>query len=333
MSFAFPAALAGLILVPLAVVAYVLAQRRREQYAARFTNLALLAEVAPKRPGPRRHLPMAAYLLAVAALVLALARPEANLPVEREEASAVLVTDVSGSMEAVDVAPTRLGAAQDAARRFVETAGEKAKIGIVTFSTQVRTAVPPTEERDLVTSAIDALQARGGTAMGDAIDRALDDLEAVDAIEEDAEDLSESDAAEDTQPPAALLLLSDGENNAGLLEPLAAADRARDLGVPIHAVALGTDEGQVEVPDAFGTPRTIDVPPDRETLREIADRTGGEYFDAPSDEELRSVYEQLGSRLTTETETRELTAAFAGLALLLVLAGAALSLAWFNRFP
>lgn len=382
MSFGAPLMLFGLLAVPVLLAVYVLLQRRRAQYAVRFTNLDLLAAVAAERPGWRRHAPVAAYLLALVALVGALARPEAELEVARERSTVVLTTDVSASMQATDVEPTRLAAAKQAAHRFLDLLPDRTQVGLVTFSDTAQTLTRPTDELDGVRDAIEALQPVRGTAMGEGIRRALDDLESSGALSPDGELPEEGQVAsarppltpassmfaQDTfpppdplpspdpspppdplpspdeqppggpppegadTPPASILLLSDGENTIGS-DPIEAAERARELGVPIFTVSLGTDEGRVTVPDELGIPTVVDVPPDRETLRRIAEMTGGAFFDAPTDEELEDVYERLSTRVATTTEQREVTAAFAGAGLALILIGGLLSLAWFHRFP
>ncbi|MGE5596165.1 MAG: VWA domain-containing protein, partial [Hyphomicrobiales bacterium] len=169
MSFAWPAALVALLLVPLAIWAYLAVQRRRARYAVRFTNLDLLANVVDEEPGWRRHLPAALYIAALAALLLALARPEVSVAVPKEQATVILVTDVSGSMNAKDVEPTRLAAAQQAAGVLVDELPEGFRVALVTFSTGVQTRVLPTTDREAVRSALEQLRANGGTAMGEAL--------------------------------------------------------------------------------------------------------------------------------------------------------------------
>lgn len=340
MSFQWPIALLGLLLIPVLVGLYLLAQRRRATYAAKFTNLDLLASVVAERPSWRRHVPAFAYALALVLLVVAVARPETTLSVDREQATVVLATDISASMKAVDVDPSRLAAAQDAANGFLDELPEQFRVGLVAFSDAASTVVPPTEDRTQVIAAITRLQTRQGTAMGDAIERSLDDLEASGALSSDGDtaqlpdgELQTAQDDGDQQAPASILLLSDGESTTGTAEPLDAAERARELGVPIYTIALGTDEGEVTVPDQLGNPQTIPVPPDRDTLKRVADVTGGAYFDAPDEVELQAVYDRLSSQLGSVEEKTEITAAFAAAALVMVLLGAVLSVLWFQRFP
>jgi Ca-activated chloride channel family protein len=324
MTFVWPLALLGLALVPLAALAYWWVQRRRARFAVRFTNLDLLASVVERSPGWRRHLPPALALLALAALVIGVARPQAAVSVPRREGSVVLTIDVSGSMRATDVAPDRITAARAAAKDFVEDLPDSVRVGLVAFSTSVEMAAAPTTDKQDVLDAIDDLDADGGTALGDAI--ALSTESARDALPDGEEEDGEAAAA-------AVLLLSDGANTQGARQPLDAADGAAELGVPVSTVALGTEEGTVEVPAEFGGSRTVSVPPDEETLREVASRTGGQYFEAPTAEQLAAVYEELGSRVGYDEEKRELTAAFAGAGAVLLLVGSALSALWFGRFP
>ncbi len=323
MSFEWPAALLALLVVPLVAAGYVLVQRARPRYAARFTNLDLLANVVREAPQWRRHVPPMLFCAALGLLAVALARPHAVVAVPKETATVMLVTDVSGSMEAQDVAPTRLRAAQEAARTFAEQLPEEVNLGLVSFSQSASVRVPPTEDREAIKQGIEGLEAEGGTAMGDGLAAAVDAVGEVAATPGETED-----------PPAVIVLLSDGESTVGLTEPLQAARGARDQGVPVFTVALGTDAGTVtQTPPGEVFPVTIPVPPDRETLRRVAQITGGQSFEALDAERLDTVYETLGSRIGTEEEEREITVGFAAGGAVLLLAGGALSLLWFGRFP
>lgn len=323
MSFEWPAALLALLVIPLVAAGYVLVQRARPRYAARFTNLDLLANVVRETPQWRRHVPPMLFCAALGLLAVALARPHAVVAVPKETATVMLVTDVSGSMEAEDVAPTRLRAAQEAALTFTEQLPEEVNLGLVSFSQTAAVRVPPTEDREAIKQGIEALEAEGGTAMGDGLAAAVDAVGEVAATPGETED-----------PPAVIVLLSDGESTVGLTEPLQAAREARDQGVPVFTVALGTDAGTVtQTPPGEVFPVTIPVPPDRETLRRVAQITGGQSFEALDAERLDTVYETLGSRIGTEEEEREITAGFAAGGAVLLLAGGALSLLWFGRFP
>jgi len=334
MSFVWPLALLSLVLVPLAIALYVLAQTRRPKYAARFTNLDLLANVVDKSPNWRRHLPAALSLLALAALLVSLARPEWEHKVPKEEATVVLVTDISGSMTATDIEPTRMAAAQGAGRTLVEELPEGFRISLVTFSAGVRTVVAPTTDKELITAAIDALTPVGGTAMGDGILEGIAASKLNTTVEAAGDPGAPAPSRADGEdPPVIMVLLSDGANTLGQADPIEAAEAAAEQGIPIFAIALGTENGVATVTDNQGRQRTLRVPPDEETLQEIAAITDGKFFSAPSADDLKSIYEDLGSRIGYDTETTEITVGFAAAAAVLVMLAGGLSLLWFNRFP
>ena len=325
MSFVWPAALLGLVLVPLALAAYVLLQRRRARYAVKFTNLDLLANLVDETPRWRRHVPPALFLVALTALVVAVARPQLTQK-EPRQASVVLVLDSSGSMQATDVSPTRLAAARAAAATFLDNVPEELPVGLVTFSDGASVLVAPTTDHDAVRRALETLEAGGGTAIGDAI-AAATELQGSRQVAT----LADSGGAEETRQ--VVLLLSDGAPSEGTLDPEEAARDAKANGVSVSTVALGTDEGTIEVTDELGFTETIPVPPDRETLSRVAQVSGGTFFDAPSGDELESVYEQVAGDVGfTETQT-EVAWLFAGLGAIVLLAGGSLSLLWFNRLP
>ena len=332
MSFVWPLYLWGLLLVPLAAVGYVVLQRRRQRYAARFTNLDLLGSIVERSPAWRRHVPPALLLLALSALLVGAARPQRTVDVPTEEASVVLTMDTSLSMIATDVAPNRFDAAQAAASTFVDRVPDTVKIGVVRFSTAAEVLTPPTEDRDVVHRALDGMRPDGGTALGDAIVRSAEFAREPDTAESDDGAAAPSGSDPDDDPPLVVLLLSDGANTQGRTEPAEAAAQARALGVPVYTVALGTEGGTIEVPDpASGQLRSVEVPPDLETLRSVAEETGGQFFEAPDDAALEQVYEELGSRVGTEQEEQEITAAFAAAGAALLLGAGALSALWFNR--
>ena len=342
MTFASPELLVALLLVPLAIAAYLVVQRRRSRYAVRFTNVDLLANIAPRRPAWRRHVPPALYLVAIAALVLALARPSMMVPVPREEATIILTMDVSSSMRATDVAPTRLAAAKAAATDFIEQLPDSFRVGLVEFSTAPRISVEPTTDRELLREALDNLRADGGTAMGDAIVTALEAAGLVGrgggapspmAPSPSPSAGPSSSPAADEPPLVATVLLSDGANSTGLLEPLEAAEQSAALGVPAYTIALGTPDGVVDLPNRRGQLERIEVPPDPDTLAAVAEITGGRFFEAPTSDDLAQIYESLGSRVGFTNEEREVTQLFAAAALVAVLGGAGLASFWFNRFP
>jgi Ca-activated chloride channel family protein len=327
-SFQWPAALYGLAALPLVVAGYLLLQRRRSRYTLAFTNVDLLANLVERTPGWRRHLPPALFLAALAASVIALARPEGVITVPRERATVVLTTDTSGSMGATDVEPTRLGAAKNAANLLLDQLPAEIQVALVTFSTEPRVIAPPTRERELLRAGIDAMWAEGRTALGDAI------AVSVDLGLYGARTNTTTPAGEESDaPPISVLLLSDGANSTGTLEPLEAVQLAIDSGIPIFTIALGTPQGTVQVIDNTGTLQIVAVPPDRETLKAIAERTGGLFFDAPTAEDLQAVYRQIGSEVGFVEEQQELTFLFTAAAGVLMLVGAGLSALWFNRIP
>ncbi len=346
MTFLQPQLLLGLLLIPIAVGFYVWAQRRRTRYAVRFTNLDLLANLAARRPAWRRHLPPLLYLGAITALLIGLARPTMVVEVPREDATVILAMDVSGSMRATDVSPTRLDAAKAAALSFVDQLPDNIRVGVVSFASEPTTLVSPTADRGQLRTAIEGLTARDGTAMGDAMMQVLDiaqriqtqDAETPDAtaIPAPAATSGTSDLPTDQpsgQPIVAAILLSDGANSTGNTEPLDAANRAKTLGVPIYTIALGTPSGTVQVRDDLGRTVTLDVPPDTQTLQAIADTTGGTAFDAPTAQDLASVYDHLESRVGYTEERQEVTYALVAAGLILVVVGAGMSAVWFGRLP
>jgi Ca-activated chloride channel homolog len=327
-TFVSPHLLWALLLVPALLVGYLLLQRRRMRYAMRFTNVDLLANLVAASPRWRRHVPPAAFLLALAALLFAMARPQLVTEVPQEEASVVLATDVSGSMQATDVSPTRLDAAERAANRFLDRVPEKLRVGLVTFSSEAHLVVQPTDQHDVVRDSLRRLEAEGGTAIGDAVALATDL-----ASQTPDEQLASDEAETEDGPPLVVLLLSDGAPSPDTLDPIEAAQKAKAAGIPVYTIALGTDEGTVEVVDELGFTETIEVPPDRETLAEIARITGAAAFSAPTEQALDAVYDRLGSSIGYEEELREITYAFAAGGLVLLLVAGTLSALWFNRLP
>lgn len=315
MSLEAPLFLLGLLLLPLAVGGQMLARRRRRRYPLRFPGVATLAAVLPGGPDWRRLLPPALLALAVAGLVTALARPHTTVAVPVERASVMLVTDVSRSMEATDVGPTRLAAAQQAAGSFLERVPDELRVGLVAYSEDARTLSTLTARHEEVREALETLEPIAGTATGAGLRAAL-------------EQLQPPPGAGGRRPPAAIVLLSDGEASDGDAAFQAAAD-ARRLRVPIYTVALGTPDGEVTLPDG----RRVPVPPDPDALERIAETSGGDAFEAEDADQLDGVYERLGSQIGTRKERREITAAFAGGALLLLLGAVAGKLRWSGGLP
>jgi Ca-activated chloride channel homolog len=319
MSFAAPLVLLGLLALPALVVWYGAQQRDRRRAAAAFAAPPLAASVTPYRPGWRRHAPLLAVLLALALLIVAAARPQTTVAVPIERASIMLVTDVSGSMQATDVKPTRLVAARRAADSFLAGVPKKINVGIMALSSKPRVLQSPTTDRAAITAALDQLKPRGGTGTGEAIQAAV-------------RILSRAPGDGGKRPPAAIVLISDGAAT-GKVDPVAAAQQARRLRIAIYTVALGTPQGTITVPrpGGKGGTETRAVPPDPQSLAEIARASRGQAYTATDAERLRAVYEHLGSQLGHKNEKRQITTRFTGGALAVLLLGAAMSLHWFGR--
>lgn len=320
MTFGWPIALVGLVLVPLLAVVWVWHERRRTRSQAAFGNPDLLPNVVERSPGRLRALPVVIALVALTAMIVGVARPHATVEVPREEATIVLAVDVSRSMKATDVQPTRLDAARAAAKQFLAGVPEKFRVGVVSFASRAAVGVVPTEDRELVGSALDALVPGEGTALGDAVALSL-------RIGRPTE------ASTEPPPPRSILLISDGARDGGRLEPADAAEEAKKQGVPVYSVLVGTGNGVVEETLPGGLRRIIRVPPSPETLQQVSLTTGGELFAAPDAEGLRTVYEELGSRLGTRDESREITDVFAAAGVALLLVAAAISAFLFRSVP
>ena len=318
MTFEAPLFLLGLLLLPLGALLYARQERSRRAGAAAFAPAALMPSVVPRRAGWRRHAPVAGYAFALAALVVALSRPQATLAIGVEQATVIVVTDRSGSMLATDVAPDRITAARSASAELLESLPDDVRVGAIAFNQTVEVLHSPTVDRSTVAEALDAVQAAGSTATGDALQAALRMIEG-------------SRLPGEEPPPAAIVLLSDGKSVRGS-DPLDAAEQARRAGVPIHTVALGTQDGTIDRPTRSGGVRVVPVPPDRDTLERIARRSGGQSFATADAARLGAVYERLGSQVASERRPREVTSLFAGGALLMMLAAAGASLRWFGRF-
>ena len=315
MSFAAPIFLLALLLVPLGIAASVAARRRRRRYAVRFPATGTVAAVLARSPHWRRRIPATLLALAVAALAVALARPQATVAVPVEEATVVLITDTSRSMGAEDVDPSRMAAARGAARRFLDRVPDEMRVGLVAFSSTPHTVERPTRDRDNLDDVLGSLVADGSTATGDALDVALDTIG------------DRRQGRTKRRPPAAIVLLSDGKTTEGK-DPIAVARRAAAERVPVYTVALGTPQGTVPG-GPFG--QRLAVPPDPETLRRISRITGGEAFSVDDRDELDRIYEEVGSQVGTKSERREITAGFAGAGFLLLAGGVLAGLRWRAR--
>jgi Ca-activated chloride channel homolog len=327
MTFTWPLVLAALALLPILVAVYIDRDRRRVASQAEFGNPELLPNVVDKEPGRLRYLPPVILLVALVFMIVGVARPHATVNVPREEATIVLAMDTSRSMKANDVEPTRLDAARVAAKTFLDEVPEKFRVGVVSFATRAVVGVAPTEDRELVNTALDTLTPGEGTAIGDAVALSLRV-----GRPQPAEGAAPQDAQEEVEePPRAIVLLSDGARDGGAVDPAEAAKQAKERGVPVYSVLVGTPDGVVEEELTGGFRRIIRVPPNAETLEQVAVASGGEFFSALDAEGLSTVYEDLGSRLGTREEEREITDWFAGIAAALLLVAATISVLLFKR--
>jgi Ca-activated chloride channel family protein len=320
-SFASPWLLLVLLIVPVTIAFALWLDRRRARYAVAFTNLELLASVAGKRRSWKRWAPLALFLLALAAASTALARPRASISVPANRATIVLLVDVSGSMRAADVKPTRLGAAQAAMATFADRIPKGVKVGLVSFSTSPNLLVIPTTDRSLLHEGIDLLSPEAGTAIGDGLGLAVERVK-----------LSVGDAprGKDGKIPGAIVLLSDGAQTRGELTPLQGAALARNAGIRVFTVALGTNNGTLD-PGSFGFgfgggggggqgfSGRFPVRPDPVTLAAIARETDGKSYRAQSASKVQEIYKQLGASIAHKSATREVSSWFAGVAALLLL--------------
>lgn len=315
-TFAWPLLLLVLLVVPLAAAFAWWVDRRRARYAVAFTNLDVLAAVATARRRPWRWLPLALFLLALACASTALARPRADVEVSTNRATIVLLVDVSGSMRAADVKPTRLGAAQHAMDVFADKLPKQVKVGLVSFSTTPDVLVLPTTDRDELRLGISFLEPESGTAIGDGL--------AV-AVKVARSALAHVPRGKDGYLPGAIVLLSDGAQTRGTLSPLQGAALAREAGLRVFTIALGTDHGRLTFGNGLGGSLgggpfggygfgSFPVKPDPVTLAAIAHATGGQTYRAQSADEVDSVYKHLSSSVAKKPERREISSWFAGLA-------------------
>ncbi|MBM3514641.1 MAG: VWA domain-containing protein [Alphaproteobacteria bacterium] len=334
-----------LLILPLAVALYIHLIRRRKPSALRYPNLGLIKEAVGPRGSVRRHVPPVLALLAIAVMIVGIARPTTVLTLPSERSTVVLAMDVSGSMRAADVEPDRMSAAKSAARGFVSDQARSTRIGLVAFSTSAMIMQDPTISRTEVTEAIDALRPQRFTAVGSGIVAALQAIDPEDPITmslntrnrspyaEPLGELKPDQPALDLKPlppgsntSAVIVLLSDGRTNAGV-EPLDAARLAADRGIRVFTVGFGTPTGGI-IDFGGGMMRTQ---LDEETLQAIADMTGAKYFHAATEADLKEAYSSLTAQFVSETKRTEVSAGAAGIALVLLIIAGALSLMWSSR--
>lgn len=336
MSFLWPMMLLSLLFLPLLVGLYVRQQQRRQRLTAQFGTWGQTPGATPLSLNWRRHLPAALFLVGLALLLLAMARPQAVVTLPRIEGTVILAFDVSGSMAAEDLEPTRMEAAKAAARTFVEQQPPSVLIGVVAFSDSGFTVQAPTEDREAIFSTINRLTPERGTALGSGI---LASLNALTADEDNDEPFLYSDVTpvptatptpmpEGTYGPAVIVLLSDGENNEEP-DPFAAAQSAADRGVRIYTVGIGSAEGTTLEVEGFSVHTQLDAA----ALQTIATITDGTYYNAANEADLQAIYANLKPELVTKPQEMEVTALLAGVSLVILLLGGGLSLVWFSRLP
>jgi Ca-activated chloride channel family protein len=332
LTFLAPSRLWLLLGVAALGVSYLVLNARRRSYAVKFTNLSLLDSVAPKRPGWRRHVPAVLMLLGLAGLVGSLAEPAQDARVARERATIIIAIDTSLSMEATDVAPNRIQAAQEAAKAFIDLLPDQINVGLVTFNGVAQVKVPPTQNHGQLIAAIDQIRLGERTAIGEAIYASLDAIKNASPadIPVDTDGGTPTDQDEEDDPiPARIVVMSDGATTVGRPDAQAAEQARRD-GVPVSTIAFGTPDGTITIE---GEPVPVDVGVEGEALEAIANATGGTYFEASTGDELRRVYQDIGSSVGYTTEEREVSEWFVGGSLLALALAAAASQLWFSRLP
>jgi Ca-activated chloride channel family protein len=339
MNFLWPGNLVLIVVVPALIAAYIWAQRRRQKYALRYASLSLVREALGKGPGRKRHVPPALFLTALFFMLLGTARPETVVVVPVQEGTVILALDVSGSMLAEDLKPNRMEAAKDAAKAFVIRQGTDVKLGVVAFSGDAQVVQSPTKDKDLVIAAINRLRPQRATAIGRGI------LASLDAIFEDSEETPPSvlalrrlagDPTGPTPPPiakgsdrtATIVLLSDGQNNQ-FPAPQQVIEDAATRGIRVYTVGVGSADGTVVRIQG----RSVRTRLDEATLKQIAELTEGQYYNASNERDLRAVYENLSTQLVFRQQHTEVTAILSAIAAILSIIGGALSLLWFNRIP
>ncbi|MBI3244303.1 MAG: VWA domain-containing protein [Chloroflexi bacterium] len=335
MTFIWPVMLFLLVVIPLFAGLYWQRLEQRRRLVARYGSLGLAQADSGRRPGLRRHLPPALFMLSIAILIIALARPQAVVSLPRVEGTVILAFDVSGSMAADDMQPSRMEAAKAAVLDFVQRQPPSVQIGVVAFSDSGFAVQAPTNDQELILAAVNRLTPARGTSLANGIFVSLNTL-ATNVAQDPlllsnltpAPTLAPTPVPPGTYSPAVILLLSDGENNVSP-NPLVAAQAAAERGVRIYTVGIGSAAGTTLQIDGFN----IHTQLDEAMLQQIAQLTGGAYYNAQDEEDLRAIYENIDPQLVIKPETMEVTSIFAGVSILLLLVGGALSLWWFSRLP
>jgi Ca-activated chloride channel homolog len=315
MSFRSPWLLVGLAAIPLLVGLYISSQQRRRAYAVRFTNLALLNQVMGKGPGLRRHLPAILFIAGVAGLLLSIAGPQATVRIPKGQTSVMLAVDVSGSMAATDVQPTRIEAAIAAGRTLIDKLPSNAQVGLVIFNSQAEVVAPLTSDKGSVKDALGTLAPGGGTAIGEAIQVAVAQLA----------NITDPNSTK-SQNYAMVILLTDGTSNTGV-DSMTAAANAKQARIPIQTVGIGQRNQTTMVQG-----RVVDGV-DEQTLQQIASTTGGHYYYAADETQLSKIYSDLGSRIGWVTTKLDLTVPLVALGAIILVAGGLFSLRWFRLLP
>ncbi len=335
MSFIWPWMLFSLLLIPVLVGVYVSIQRRRQRLAANFGTLGL--EARGRQPGLRRHIPQVLFLLGLTILAIALARPQAVVVLPKQEGTVILAFDISGSMAADDMKPTRMDAAKTAAEGFVKHQPLYVQIGVVAFSDNGISIQVPTNDPSSVLAAIGRLAPQRGTSVAQGILASLNAIAVANGGAAPSEIYSNllltptptpTPVPHGTYTPGVIILLSDGENNEAP-DPLAAAQAAADRGVRIYTVGIGTPVGTTVHINGFSLHTQLD----EATLQQIAQITGGTYYNARSEQDLQKIYTNLYTQMVSKPEKTELTSLFAGASVIVMLIGGIFSLLWFGRIP
>jgi Ca-activated chloride channel family protein len=335
-SFIWPAMLVSLLTIPLLIWLYARNQQRRRKIAEKFSSLLTVEGAEGRTRNWRLHLPAALFLIGLAILMLAMARPQTTVSLPKVQGTLILTFDVSGSMAADDLKPTRMEAAKAAAREFVAQQPLNVQIGVVAFSDSGFSVQAPTDDKEAILASIDRLQPARGTSLANGILVSLNTIAAANAIENPgfysnltpAPTQTPTPVPQGVYAPAAIILLSDGENTANP-DPLEAVQTAADQGVRIFTVGIGTPAGAILDVEGFKVHSQLD----EEMLKAISQRTGGEYFNAESEQDLLDIYKNLDTQLVVRPEEMEITSILAGAGVLVLLAGGIFSLAWFSRMP